>query len=171
MYLSVMVADSSKMTKEIFNDWISKADMYMISDYGVAKLLSETDFALELSREWLKIDDEFTQSAPYSTYSYLLGTKEDDYFDMNEIESLLLDIKNNIHVSMNRVRYSMNSFVISVGISYKPLQYLAIDVANHIGKVNVYLGNTSCKVPLASDYIESSLEKGKDGIKRKSSRC
>ncbi len=171
MYLSVMVADSSMMTKDIFRDWISKANMYMISDYVVARLLSETDFALELAREWLDNDGEFYQSAAYSTYSYLLGTKEDDYFDIDEIEKLLLYVKDNIHESKNRARYSMNNFVISVGASYKPLQLLAIDIAESIGKVKVYMGKKSCKVPLASDYIQATIEKGKDGIKRKQSKC
>ncbi len=159
MYMSLYLAGPDKMTKDIFNEWIKKAHMYMHSDYVVAKLLSETDFGLDLAREWINSDDELTQSAAYYTYSYLLSKEQVDNIDTDEIEYILLKIRDNIHESKNRVRYAMNNFVITVGIYYNPLQQLAIDTANHIGKVKVYVGKTSCKVPLAYDYILTAIEK------------
>ena len=58
-------------------------------------------------------------------------------------------IENTIHNSYNRTRYAMNNFVITVGISYKPLFKEALDVARKIGKVYVDMKNTSCKTPIA----------------------
>ncbi len=159
MYMALYVAEPTKMTEEIFNDWIKKAHMYMHSDYVVAKLLSETDFALVLAREWLKSDDELTKSAAFYTYSYLISRGNIDSIDCNEIENLLINIQDNIHEAKNRVRYAMNNFVITIGIYYSPLQQYAIDVANHIGKVKVTVGKASCKVPFAYDYILTSIEK------------
>ncbi len=159
MYMSLYVAEPAKMTKEIFNDWVKKAHMYMHSDYVVAKLLSETNFALDLAREWLKSDDELTKSAAYYTYSYLISRDNAEHIGNDEIEKLLVTIRDNIHESQNRVRYAMNNFVITIGIYYTPLHQFAIDVANHIGKVKVSVGKASCKVPFAYDYILSSIEK------------
>lgn len=41
------------------------------------------------------------------------------------------------------------------------------ELAKTIGKVNVSMGKTSCKVPLAEDYIEKMITMNKIGIKRK----
>jgi hypothetical protein len=44
-------------------------------------------------------------------------------------------------------------------------------VAKQIGKVEVEVGNTSCKVPLATEYIAKVEEKGRVGKKRKTIKC
>ncbi len=165
MYMALFVAEPSKMTSELFDEWIKSAHMYMHSDYVVAKLLSETDYALDLAREWLKSDDELTKSAAYYVFTYLLTRFDTEFFNYDELELMLLEIKHNIHESKNRVRYSMNNFVITVGKYYKPLQQNALEVANHIGKVKVYTGKSNCKVPLATDYILTSIEKNGTGEK------
>jgi hypothetical protein len=58
-----------------------------------------------------------------------------------------------------------------LGISYKPLHEKAVEVAKQIGRVNVNVGDTSCKVPVASDYIEKTIKQGRIGFKRKHVRC
>ena len=65
----------------------------------------------------------------------------------------------------------MNGFVISVGAYIKPLLEKSKTIASHIGKVNVEMGETSCKVPLAIDYIKKIESKNRIGIKRKTSFC
>jgi len=45
------------------------------------------------------------------------------------------------------------------------------EVAKKIGKVSVDVGGTACKVPLAIDYIDKIIAKGRIGIKRKTARC
>jgi hypothetical protein len=47
----------------------------------------------------------------------------------------------------------------------------AIKIAEKIGKVNVEMGGTACKVPLATDYIQNLIDKGRVGKKRKMARC
>lgn len=59
-------------------------------------------------------------------------------------------MKNTIHEERNRVRYVMNSFVISVGSYVSELTEEANQVRESIGKVHVDIGNTACKVPLAT---------------------
>ncbi len=65
----------------------------------------------------------------------------------------------------------MNGFVISVGSYVKPLSKQAKTVAKKIGKVNVDLGGTSCKVPLATEYIEKVQKSGRAFKKRKTIKC
>lgn len=65
----------------------------------------------------------------------------------------------------------MNGFVISVGSYVSELNVKAKDVADHIGKVHVDVGNSACKVPLAKEYIEKVESKDRVGVKRKTCIC
>jgi hypothetical protein len=65
----------------------------------------------------------------------------------------------------------MNGFVMSVGAYVTELNEEAKQVAEYIGKVHVDVGNTSCKVPLASDYIKKVEVKNRVGMKRKTCIC
>ena len=65
----------------------------------------------------------------------------------------------------------MNSFVIAVGNYVKPLGDLALKTAQKIGQVTVDMGNTSCKVPFAPDYIRKVRQRGTVGKKRKTAKC
>jgi hypothetical protein len=65
----------------------------------------------------------------------------------------------------------MNGFVIAVGTHVKPLLKQAMDVARQIGVVSVDVGDTACKVRLASEQIEKMVATGRVGQKRKTIRC
>ena len=68
-----------------------------------------------------------------------------------------------------RDRYTMNGFVIAVGGYVKPLRKQAEATAKKIGKVSVEMGETSCKVPLATEYIKKVVARGSK--KRKTIKC
>ena len=88
------------------------------------------------------------------------------------VYSNLLDrVEKNIHKAENRVRYTMNGFVIAIGCYIKKLTEKACQVAKKIGKVNVDMGGTACKVPQATAYIKKVIDKGRLGKKRKKARC
>ena len=65
----------------------------------------------------------------------------------------------------------MNGFVIAAGSYVKELTDKAIIIGNKIGKVQVDMGGTSCKVPLAPEYIQKVIARGNHGKKRKVARC
>ena len=74
--------------------------------------------------------------------------------DLAEIKTLLKKIDKEINTAPNRVRYTMNAFVIAVGAYVLPLSKQAKATAKKLGKVEVDMHGTSCKVPLATEYIE-----------------
>jgi hypothetical protein len=76
-----------------------------------------------------------------------------------------------IHEAPNDVRYTMNGFIIAVGSYVKPLLKQAKRAASAIGAVSVNMGDTACKVPLASAYIEKIEAAGRVGKKRKTIKC
>jgi hypothetical protein len=65
----------------------------------------------------------------------------------------------------------MNGFVISVGTYVKPLLKHAKAVAKKIGAVEVDMGDTACRVPLATAYIAKVEKMGRVGKKRKTMKC
>lgn len=172
MYLAGLMADPKKMTKEEIEKWAKKAYWYMLSEYTVAGVAAESPYGLELAREWIKSQDEMTASAGWATYCGIIAIQENSLLDLEEINSLTDTIIEKIHQSQNRVKYCMNSFIINAGGYIPELREKAIEAAKKIGKVNVNMGKTSCKVPEAVGYINKMLEKADGAVKkRKTIRC
>jgi hypothetical protein len=80
-------------------------------------------------------------------------------------------VEKNVHKDQNRVSYAMNGFVISVGSCIKELTKKASATAKRIGKVEVDMKGTACKVPLAAEAIKKVADRGSLGKKRKTARC
>lgn len=171
MYLAGIVADGTQMTKKQLDDWVKKAPWYMISEYSVPGVASESEHAHAMAMKWIKSKKEQIAAAGWNTYVGLMATKSDEELDKKEIKSLLDKVVKEIDKAPNRVRYTMNGFVIAVGTYYKPLLTQAKAAAKKIGKVDVDVGNTSCKVPLATDYIAKNESMGRIGKKRKTFKC
>ena len=172
MYLAGMIADGSQMSKQQLNTWAEgAANLRMISEYTVPWVTVENPHARELAKQWIKSKQEHVASSGWCTYSGLLATTPDVALDLAEIESLLGVAVKGIKSAENRVRYTMNGFVISVGAYVKPLLKQAKATAKQIGPVSVDVGDTACSVPVATAYIEKIEAAGRVGQKRKTIRC
>ena len=171
MYLAGLIADEKLMTKADLQKWVKGAYWYMISEYTVSWITAESQFGFELALEWIVSEEENTAAAGWSTLSSLVALKSDDELDMKLLKSLMVRVEKEIHTSSNRVKYTMNGFVISVGAYVLELTELAMKTADKIGKVDVYMGKTSCKVPFAPEYLQKIINKGRIGKKKKTARC
>nr|WP_144923289.1 DNA alkylation repair protein [Paenibacillus bovis] len=171
MYLAGLSVNPNLMTKETLQNWAKQAYWYMVAEYTVAQVTAESDFALELAREWMESEEEMIAVSGWSTYANYLSITPDENLDVEEIRTLLNQVRNTIHEERNRVRYVMNSFVLAVGTYVEELNEEAKQVAEAIGKVHVDVGNTACKVPLAIDYIKKVEAKNRVGMKRKTCIC
>ena len=125
----------------------------------------------ELAIKWIESKKEGVASAGWATLSSLVAIKDDSEMDLAELRRLLERVGKTIHQQPNRVRYSMNRFVIAVGGSVKSLTDLALKTAAKIGQVWVDMGGTACKTPNAAEYIEKIRQRGRIGKKRKSAKC
>ena len=97
--------------------------------------------------------------------------KPDSELDLAAIKQLLQKIVKEILSAPNRVRYTMNGFVIGVGSYIKEMTKEALDAAKKIGDVYVNMGGTACKVAAATDYIKKMEAKGYTGKKKKTVKC
>jgi hypothetical protein len=167
MCLAGMVADGSQMTKKQLNAWAEgTANLQMISEYTVPWVTVENPDARDLAIQWIESKKQRVASSGWCTCAGLVAVKPDNELDLSEIEGLLGIIVKEINDAQNRVRYTMNGFVIAVGTYVKPLLKQAKSSARQIGAVSVNLGDTAGNVRLATAYIENIETSGRVGQKR-----
>jgi 3-methyladenine DNA glycosylase AlkD len=171
MYLAGLMADENKITESQLDDWAEKAYWYYLSEFAVPWVASETSFGFELGLKWINSDRERIASAGWAALAYYAGLKNDEELNISTYSLLLDRVANEIHSSQNRVRHTMNGFVIATGTYIKELTDKAKLVSAKIGQVEVDMNGTACKVPRASEYLEKVIKNGQAGKKRKSSRC
>ncbi|MCD6019933.1 MAG: alkylation repair protein [Bacteroidetes bacterium] len=171
MYLAGLIADESKMTKKDLATWVKQAESPNICDYTVPWIAAESQHGFELALEWIESKESYIAAAGWSTLCSVVAIKADDELDMSLLKTLLARVEKEIHKADNHVRSRMNMFVISVGSYVASLTDKAIAIAQKIGTVKVDVGDTSCKVPGAVDYINKVKNKGAIGKKKKMARC
>ncbi len=171
MYFAGLICDPKQMTKKQLQEWAKNATWSMLSEYTVPWAAAESQYGQELAMAWIDNKGEHLQSAGWNTYSGLLALKQDEELDIAEIDNLLGRIQTTIHAQAERVKYTMNGFVIAVGVYVPALNNRAKSVGAAIGKVSVDMGGTACKVPDAVTYIKKVEGMGKVGQKRKTVFC
>lgn len=171
MYLAGLMADEKQVTKEQLREWVQTAYWFFLSESTVPWLAADTPHGFELGLEWIDSDQETIAAAGWSTLSNVASVKANETLDINQYEQLLDRVVQELDSAPNRVRYTMNGFVIAVGSYIPALTEKAQATAEKIGKVDVSMGDTACKVPLASAYIQKVIDQGRLGKKRKKARC
>ena len=171
MYLAGLMADEKKITREQLEIWVEGAYWYFLSEYAVPWVAAETEFGFDLGKKWIDSNRENTAAAGWSTLSYYASVNPDEKLDIDAYSKLLDRVEDRIDSAQNRVRHAMNGFVIATGTYIAGLTPKALEVAKNIGTVTVHMGDTACKVPLATDYIQKAVDKGRIGKKRKTARC
>jgi 3-methyladenine DNA glycosylase AlkD len=172
MYLAGLVANGAQLTKPDLEKWATGAiGMPMISEYTVPWVAIENASAREVALVWMKSKEENIAAAGWCTYAGLVATKVDADLDLAEIDKLLTTVVREIGGAKGRAKLAMNSFVIAVGTYVKPLLKQAKAAAQKIGEVSVDMGDTACKISLASASIAKAEASGKLGKKKKTMRC
>lgn len=171
MYLAGLISNPAEMTKEDLHGWAQKAYWYMLSEYTVAWVAADSNHGFEIALEWIQSEEERIASAGWGTLSSLMSIKSDEELDIEKLRELLDHVEQHIHQSPNRVRYSMNGFVIATGSFVKALTEKSIAIGQKIGKISVDMGGTACKIPLAAPYIQKVIDMGRHGNKKKMARC
>ena len=171
MYLAGLIADDARMTKKDLQRWIANATHSALTGSTVPWVAAGSPHGWELALEWIDSKKALTATAGWATLGALVSIKDDSDLDLPELKRLLERVRKSIHQAPDDVRYQMNSFVIAVGCYVQPLTNTAIQLAEKIGPVTVDMGNTSCQVPFAPDYIRKVQKRGTIGKKRKSAKC
>ena len=171
MYLAGLIADDARMTKQDLQRWVAKTYCRPLCGATVAWVAAGSAHGWELGQEWIDSKKPLVAVAGWGTLSSLVSIKDDTELDLAELKRLLQRVQKTIHQAPDVVRYQMNSFVIAVGSYVQPLTDTAIQTAEKIGLVTADLGNNSCQVPFAPDYLRKVQKRGAIGKKRKTAKC
>ncbi|MEC1179254.1 DNA alkylation repair protein [Metasolibacillus meyeri] len=171
MYFAGVIAEPNTMTEADYDRWIEQAYFYMLSDYVVAVTLAEADIAQQVADKWIASGEELKMSAGYSCYCWLLGNRKDEEFSQSKLVNMLEVVKGTIHTAPERAKSAMNNFVMTVGVSYKPLHDEALATAKEIGIVEMKKDDKKSSFLNALQSIEKEVERGRIGFKRKHVRC
>jgi 3-methyladenine DNA glycosylase AlkD len=168
-YLAGLIADETKMTKKDLQYWAETASWHQLNEYTVAWIAAESDHGWELGLKWIDFKKENVQSSGWATLSNLVAIKEDKELDVKELKNLLHKVEKEISSAGNRVRYTMNGFVIAVGGYVKELSAEALRIGKSMGPLTIDMNGTACKVSYAPDYIQKMNARGYK--KKKMARC
>jgi len=171
MYLAGLIADDAKMTTADLQTWVKQAVSQNISEYTVPWVAAEGKHGFEQAMEWVNAPEEHIAASGWCTLSNLTALKPDNELDLNAFKELMERVSRDIHTEQNRVKQTMNSFIISVGSYVTPLTDEAIATANKIGAVTVDMNGTACKTPDAVEYIMKVKARGSLGKKKKTVKC
>ena len=167
IYLSQWIVDANQLTINDLEELIELTNFYMTLDNVIPNIVIQNKDLTQLCiKSWIDSDNPRKRQSAYSLYALVLGTYPKEEIDQEDIIKKLNHISAVIHDEENRVRYSMNGFVISAGIYNSELTEYVKDLSTKIGKVKVFMGNTSCKVPFAPEYIKKVEKMNRIGKKR-----
>jgi 3-methyladenine DNA glycosylase AlkD len=170
-YLAGMIADGGKMTRTQLQTWAETAAWDMISGTTVPSVAVEHPEAFLLAKKWIESPDEKVGRTGWNTLSGLAATLPDEQLPMKEYSALLDRVAKTLPKAAESVRYSMNGFIIACGTYLAALGDKAIATARKVGRVEVDMGDTACKVPDAESYILKSRRGAPVAPKRKTMRC
>jgi 3-methyladenine DNA glycosylase AlkD len=168
-YLAGLIADETRMTKKDLQHWADTAQWSQISEFTVPWIAAESNYGWELGLKWISAKNETIQSSGWATLANVVALVKDEELDLKELQNLLYWVEKEIASAANRVRCTMNIFIISVGGYVQPLSKEAIAIGKRIGHITVDMHGTACKVPYAPDYIQKMIGRGYK--KKKMARC
>ena len=153
--VATMIADPGQLTAEAAEAWVGEMTGHPLTDELVNNLLVKTPYAGEKAVAWVDSPLEFVGRAGW----HLVAVSAKAGRDTLDYTGLLAQIEREIHSAPNRKREAMNNALMAIGIYRRDLSEAAIAAAERIGPVDIDHGETSCKTPLATEYIRKALSR------------
>jgi len=170
-YLAGLVVDGAKMTAAQLQAWADSASWNMVAGFVVPWAASEHPDGFALAAKWIDSKNENVAVAGWKTLGALATIVPDDRLPVKNFSALLDRVAKTMAGAPDDVRSAMNGFVIAAGTYVAPLGDKAIATARQLGRVEIDMGETACKVPDAEQYILKYRRGAPVAPKRKTVRC
>ena len=164
--LATKVADPDRMTSGQLDAWARELDSYVLAD-AFSALVARTGLARKKFEQWRNRRAELVAAVAW-TLLVSLTSRDEEGLDNRYFEEQLQTIEREVHKRPNRVRYSMNSALIAIGLRNATLEKKAIAAARRIGPVEVDHGETGCKTPDPIPYIQRAKARKNTAAAKKS---
>ncbi len=89
MYLAGIVAGGKLMNKKQLGHWARNASWYMISEYSVPGVATESNHARDLGLKWITRKKELVASCGWNTLAGYITVTDDANLDIEEVNALL----------------------------------------------------------------------------------
>lgn len=166
-YLAGLIADEQLIDAGNLRQWALTASWHLISEYTVAGVAAGSGHGWQLAREWIYDVQPKLQATGWATLASLLTLTPDAQLDKAWLLHLLQLAPTLMDAAADRVRYTLNGFVIACGCAVPDLTEPALSAARMMGTISVGMGKTACKVPDALVYIQKCQAKGGVGKQKK----
>lgn len=156
--LACMVADPAQFDEALAARWAADVPDHAVAD-AFSGMLHKAPCARAMFERWANAGDEWHERIAWG----LLGQLALHHSELPDrfFEPYLETIGRDIHTRLNRVRESMNSALIAIGMRGGGLEARALELAAVIGAVEVDHGDTYCKTPDAAAYIQKAKARKK----------
>lgn len=166
LYLSQWIVDVNELSLDDIVSVIDHTNYYVILENVIPNIIiHDVGLTREFIRRYLRSDSPRYRQISYSLYGLLVSYYTN--LDLAKIEKEIKYIETHIQEEENRVKYTMNSFLISIGVYIEEYSEQVLALGRTIGTIKVDMGKTSCKVPSIITYIEKNIERNKIGVKKK----
>jgi len=169
-YFAGLIADPKEFSEDQFEEWADHATWYMITEYALAWNLAESEKCVSICKKWINSSSDIRKEAAWAALGAYLGITKDENLPKDWLMELLKKAESEIRKESGRVAYTMNGFVIALG-GVEGFTESCIEVGKRIGKVEIEMGKTACKVPYIPDYIDNMVKRGRIGKKKKTAKC
>ena len=165
--LATKVADADRLSSRQLDAWARELDSYVLAD-AFSGLVARSGMARKKFEQWRNRKAELVGQVAWNLLVSLARGADD--LNNGYFQEQLATIELEVHRRPNRVRYSMNSALIAIGMRNATLEKKAKAAARRIGPIAVDHGETGCKTPDPIPYIERArarLEKRRKTAGRK----
>jgi 3-methyladenine DNA glycosylase AlkD len=152
--LAVKIIDPAVVKSADLDRWVRETSPARMCSGYVAMLAAEGENGKAKAAEWLAAKDDQARASGWIVVAQL--AQRDESIPDSWFEKHLATIERTIDSASNRERENMNQVVIAVGGRNAGLRKAALAAAKRIGVVEVDHGDTDCKTPDATEYIEKS---------------
>ncbi len=170
-YLAGLIADDKKMTRADLQLWAEQALSTNIAEYTVPWVAAESDFGYEMGLKWIDDNKPHIAAAGWNTLSNTVSLKPDNELPIDDLRRLMDITIKTIDNASNRVKYTMNGFIIALGCYVTALTDEAKAASAQIGPLTIDMNGTACKVPNITDNILKLENRGSLGKKKKTVKC
>lgn len=170
-YLAGLMAEPKSFSKEDLKTWVELSSWQMIHEYALAWNIAESAFGEELSLELISDESPKNRQIGWASLaSYTMLEKRPELEESLYLQ-LIAKIEQELQGEENRVKYCMNNFLLALGGSEASFTLTCKNAAEKIGKVEVFMGKTSCRVPEVVPYLEKMEGMGRIGKRKRTVKC